>query len=125
MKKSIILVFIIVIAIIAAIIYFNANQNSISQSFSTAINGNSATSTNSINNTVNSPTNITAEQDPKTNLTQELCIITVYNQKYDVTKFKEIHEGGDIFKCGTDMTNDFRNQHSRGVLNKMTRYEVN
>lgn len=44
------------------------------------------------------------------------CIVTIKGQKYDVTDFKNTHSGGDIFVCGTDMTNTFFGQHNQRLL---------
>lgn len=44
------------------------------------------------------------------------CIVTIESQKYDVTDFRKIHSGGDIFVCGTDMTNTFFGQHNARLL---------
>lgn len=44
------------------------------------------------------------------------CIVTVEGQKYDVTDFRLLHSGGDIFVCGTDMTNTFFGQHNQEIL---------
>lgn len=52
------------------------------------------------------------------------CIITINNQKYDVTQFKNQHSGGDIFNCGTDMTTIFNGKHSQRELNMMQQYLV-
>lgn len=42
---------------------------------------------------------------------EEKCIITVNESKYDVTNFRSEHKGGDIFKCGEDMSEAFKNAH--------------
>jgi cytochrome b involved in lipid metabolism len=52
------------------------------------------------------------------------CIVTIDGAKYDVTDFKNIHSGGDIFTCGTDMSNIFWGQHSQRELNRMQRYGI-
>lgn len=43
------------------------------------------------------------------------CIITVNGKIYDVQPLRSTHEGGDIFKCGTDMSETYRNQHGESV----------
>ena len=53
------------------------------------------------------------------------CLITVKGNKYDVTSYRKKHPGGNIFKCGTDMTAEFNDQHSSGTLKKMQQYLVN
>jgi cytochrome b involved in lipid metabolism len=52
------------------------------------------------------------------------CIITINNQKYDVTQFQYQHSGGNIFQCGTDMTSIFVNRHSQRELNIMQLFLV-
>ena len=44
------------------------------------------------------------------------CIITIKGQRYDVTDFRAQHPGGDIFVCGTDMTQVFFSQHDQALL---------
>ncbi len=44
------------------------------------------------------------------------CIITISGQRYDVTDFRSQHPGGDIFACGTDMTQTFFGQHDQQLL---------
>jgi len=56
--------------------------------------------------------------------TSSVCVITIDNQKYDVTTFRSQHSGGDVFNCGTDMTQVFYSQHGQRELQKMSRYKV-
>jgi len=49
----------------------------------------------------------------KTNPNQ--CIVVLSGQQYDVTKLQNTHSGGNIFQCGTDMTNIYNNQHGSGL----------
>jgi cytochrome b involved in lipid metabolism len=56
--------------------------------------------------------------------TSATCIITLNNQKYDVTQFKNLHSGGNIFNCGTDMTTIFNGKHSQRELNMMQQYLI-
>ncbi|TSA45266.1 hypothetical protein D4R52_02805 [bacterium] len=54
------------------------------------------------------------------------CIIIIQGSKYDVTDFRKIHTGGDIFQCGTDMTAVFFFQHNQRLLDTvMQQYRVN
>ncbi len=39
------------------------------------------------------------------------CIITVSGNKYNVTELQSTHSGGDIFECGTDMSEAFAQEH--------------
>lgn len=47
------------------------------------------------------------------------CIIIIDGNKYDVTDFRSVHKGGDIFKCSTDMTQVFYSQHDKSYLSKI------
>lgn len=42
---------------------------------------------------------------------EQPCLVTLFGTDYDVSEFRNRHEGGDIFECGTDMTEQFRNEH--------------
>ncbi len=44
------------------------------------------------------------------------CIVTIQGKRYDVTQLRTTHSGGDIFACGTDMTNTFFGQHNQSLL---------
>jgi len=52
------------------------------------------------------------------------CIITIDNFKYNVADFRKKHPGGDIFKCGEDMTKAFKSQHGAKQLDQIQRYRV-
>lgn len=52
------------------------------------------------------------------------CIITLSGGQYDVTDFRNIHSGGDVFQCGTDMTASFLSRHPASFLSKMSQYKV-
>lgn len=52
------------------------------------------------------------------------CIITIRGEKYNVKDFRNLHKGGDIFKCDTDMTEAFNNQHGEKQLEKIQKYIV-
>ena len=54
--------------------------------------------------------------EPVAPVVSNRCIITVEGQKYDVTDFRSLHSGGDIFVCGTDMTSTFFGQHNMKIL---------
>jgi len=54
----------------------------------------------------------------------EKCIITVRGGKYDVSEFRNKHQGGDIFKCGEDMTSLFNNQHGEKEFRKLQNYKI-
>ena len=52
------------------------------------------------------------------------CIITIDSQRYDVIIFRQLHSGGDIFRCGTDMSNTFHQRHPDSFLQTMTSYKI-
>lgn len=52
------------------------------------------------------------------------CLITLSGGQYDVTEFRHIHSGGDVFNCGTDMTDVFLSRHPASFLSKMSQYKV-
>lgn len=52
------------------------------------------------------------------------CLITISGGQYDVTQFRHIHSGGDVFQCGTDMTAAFLSRHPASFLSKMSQYRV-
>lgn len=54
----------------------------------------------------------------------EQCLISVDGSTYDVTKYRYIHDGGDVFKCGTDMSKDFHSEHPASFLQKMAKYKI-
>jgi len=53
----------------------------------------------------------------------EKCIIIIQGGNYDVTEFRSKHTGGDIFKCGTDMTKSFAGKH-KGYLPMIEKFKV-
>jgi len=54
----------------------------------------------------------------------EKCIVTIRGDKYDVTTFRSKHPGGNIFKCGEDMTSEFNKQHGDKQLQQIQIYKV-
>jgi hypothetical protein len=53
----------------------------------------------------------------------EKCIIEISGQKYDVSKLKNTHSGGNIFRCGSDMSVEFQKQH-RMNLEMIEKYKI-
>ncbi len=53
----------------------------------------------------------------------EECVITISGSQYDVTDFRSEHSGGDIFKCGEDMTKAFQGKH-KGYLPMIEKFKV-
>lgn len=69
-----------------------------------------------------------ATTQPDSNLTASenndgKCIITVNSTQYDVTSFKTEHKGGDVFKCGQDMTIAFKNAHGED-LKRLEQFKI-
>lgn len=82
--------------------------------------------TTSTGTTATSPTTIGTTQatsTPTTNSTA--CIVTIQGTRYDVTQFRNMHPGGNIFACGTDMTQRFFSQHNNETLKQLEKYKVN
>ena len=52
------------------------------------------------------------------------CIITINGVRYDVTAFSQMHSGGDVFQCGTDMSTVFNQRHSNRELQMMQQYKI-
>lgn len=52
------------------------------------------------------------------------CIIIIDGARYDITQFRSIHSGGDIFACGTDMSTIFWGRHDQAHLEQMARYRI-
>lgn len=68
------------------------------------------------------PTTTAAPPPPPDNR----CIVTIKGLKYDVTRLRSSHSGGDVFNCGTDMTSTFFSQHDQKMLDRdMARYRIN
>lgn len=43
------------------------------------------------------------------------CLVTVFGNTYNVTRLRSSHPGGDIFRCGTDMTQAYQRQHGNDM----------
>ncbi len=52
------------------------------------------------------------------------CVVTVDGVKYNVSVFRNIHSGGDIFRCGADVSSEFWGRHSQRQLNQMQQYRI-
>lgn len=52
------------------------------------------------------------------------CIVIIDGVSYDLTNFVNIHSGGNIFNCGTDMSQTFWSQHSQKQLNQLQQYRI-
>jgi len=58
--------------------------------------------------------------DPQTN---NSCIVTLSGQRYNVSPLLTSHSGGNVFLCGSDMTNVYTRQHGMD-LTRMARYLI-
>lgn len=72
--------------------------------------------------------NIQVEQNTPqptvSNVELSKCIISIDSQKYNVTELRQTHSGGDVFKCGADMTSDFYSRHDASYLPMMEKYRL-
>lgn len=115
MNKNILIVgtVIVIIAVIGAFFVLSNQSNNNSNNTNT----NTSSQSNNQSTSNNSSTNTSNSSD------EERCIITVNGSKYDLTEFRKMHEGGDIFVCGTDMTARFRGEHG-GDYARLEPYRV-
>jgi hypothetical protein len=51
------------------------------------------------------------------------CIIIVSGARYNVTQLRNTHSGGNIFKCGADMTAVYKGQHGSST-SLIARYRI-
>lgn len=56
--------------------------------------------------------------------TNNRCIIVIDGLQYDITDFRNLHSGGNVFTCGTDMSSVFHNRHSNSFLSWMKQYQI-
>lgn len=133
MKKLLTLAFAVFIFISGLGLYFSNNvpDNTVQPVPVTAITDVTTTTTTPVNdvttqtpaiqppqNTANS--NSTSQATPST-----ACVVTISGKQYDVTKLKRTHSGGNVFTCGTDMTNSYFSMHSQSMLNnQMSKYLI-
>lgn len=86
---------------------------------------NNTTSNNAGNTNSGQTVNQTVQPTtPPPAVSDSRCIITVDGGRYDVTTFRSKHSGGDMFKCGMDMSATFHGQHPDSFLNKMGQYKI-
>lgn len=124
MLKKIILANIIIFFFVVIMVfgYFIINT------FSSNSSGNQTNLLQKLGDSINSltPSSTTSTStDTTSSNTSGKCIVTISGSQYDVTKLRSTHSGGDIFVCGTDMTNSFFSQHNSRLLNnQMSRYKI-
>ena len=52
------------------------------------------------------------------------CIIQIDGVKYDVTRLRQTHSGGNVFTCGTDMSQIFWSRHNQRIFQVMQQYRI-
>lgn len=52
------------------------------------------------------------------------CLVYLDGARYDLTEFRNMHSGGNIFQCGTDMSDIFHGQHPVSFLAKISQYKI-
>jgi hypothetical protein len=52
------------------------------------------------------------------------CIVTINGSSYNITSLVKSHSGGNVFKCGTDMSSIFSGASPRHNISWMTRYKI-
>jgi hypothetical protein len=53
------------------------------------------------------------------------CEVVLFGERYDLQAFRQVHPGGDIFQCNTDMSAVFSSQHPMDYLAKLAPYKIN
>lgn len=72
------------------------------------------------------PSTATPSQPAPTNapVASSQCVITIDGGRYDVTQFRNIHSGGNVFNCGADMSQAFWSRHNAAILSQMQQYRI-
>lgn len=52
------------------------------------------------------------------------CVIQIDGVRYEITSLRRTHSGGDIFQCGTDMSQVFWSRHNQQILQRMEQYKI-
>ena len=52
------------------------------------------------------------------------CIVTVDGASYNITSLVKSHSGGNVFKCGTDMSSTFNGASPRHKISWITKYKI-
>lgn len=52
------------------------------------------------------------------------CVVTINGASYNITSLVKSHSGGNIFKCGTDMSSTFSGASPRHNISWMTKYKI-
>jgi hypothetical protein len=67
---------------------------------------------------------VTPPPNPTSPPPNDRCIITLRGSQYDITVFRTVHSGGDIFQCGTDMTAQFDSRHGDREFQILQQYKL-
>lgn len=67
---------------------------------------------------------LTTQPTPTVDVLAGKCLIYISGIRYDMTDFRKIHGGGDIFQCGTDMTAIFNDQHPASYIDRIAKYKI-
>ena len=93
-----------------------------------AVNANVTNNTVNNNNNnplpTNAPTQSAPSPTPAPPPQNTQCIITIDGGSYNVTNFRLMHSGGNIFSCGTDMSQTFWSRHNAAILSQMQQYRI-
>lgn len=52
------------------------------------------------------------------------CVVTIDGASYNITSLVKSHSGGNVFKCGTDMSGTFNGASPRHKISWMTKYKI-
>lgn len=66
----------------------------------------------------------TVASTPTSNPLAGKCLIYIDGTRYDVTRFRNQHSGGDVFTCGADLSQLFHDRHSNRFLNIMAQFKI-
>lgn len=66
----------------------------------------------------------TGDTGSKTQPGTTQCLVTVDGVIYDLQSFRNQHSGGDVFRCGRDMSTVFHQQHNQKYLQIIQPYKV-
>jgi hypothetical protein len=113
MNRNIAIGIVVIVLIIGGVFFTLNNSNNNSTS-------NNSTTGGSITSTTPTPTPAPTPAPAAT----ATCIITIDGLQYDVEPLRKRHPGGDIYNCGTDMSDIFHGQHGNDI-GRLAPYKVN
>lgn len=92
--------------------------------FDTAGSSSQISNNNSVKTQTRTQTS-TPTTTPITTTSSSDCIIQINSNKYNITALRKTHSGGDIFQCGTDMTQVYYSMHNDNLLRtQMSQYLI-